>query len=169
MSKGLGSIQRHLLQIFDASPEEAFRVDELCWSIYGARGYFPTKSQRVAVIRAGKNLVSIRAALDWFFCTGPGRSLAFYNHLSVMSYARGWMKSQGQSNSDIEARLGVGGCDHEKIVEGGVWWLAVQAWVAEHHNDDTAKSALLQPTLDTKNKEREQAVVMLRALFGTGR
>jgi hypothetical protein len=76
------------------------------------------------------------------------------------------MKSEGYHN--IEARLAPGGYEHKNIIEGGSWWLAVQAWNAEHHND-AARLAELQPMVDAKNKEREQAIVMCRALFGTGR
>jgi hypothetical protein len=85
MSKGLGRVQREIDSIFENNPNDSFTVEELYIRIYGR--YRIEKRHRVAVIRAAKavaqrhpNIVSWRAEIR-------GRTLLFFNHRSVMSYA----------------------------------------------------------------------------------
>jgi hypothetical protein len=165
MSKGFGLVQRKLAAIFDSNPDDAFRVDELCWKIYGDDGYLPEKKQRVAVIRAAKGLVAKRADLDWIGSSGPGHSLVFYHWASVMSYARARLKTWGcrlDGEYGIDHRLSPGGYEYENYLkEGGQWWLDVQEQIAKE-TGDAALQEKLQPLIKEREAKFAAAMTMLR-------
>ena len=50
MSKGLGRIQRAILELIARNPDGAWQTSEICRHVYGS--YFVTKAQRVSVLRA---------------------------------------------------------------------------------------------------------------------
>lgn len=160
MSKGFGAVQRKIAEVLAANVDEAFRVDELCWKVYGE--YLVEKKQRVSVIRAAKALVKKRPDLDWMGSSGPRGGLAFYNRGSVMSYARARMKSWGYRESRIDKGLKPGGLEHEYIAEGGAWWLHVQEWIAKQNNDQS-KLEQLKPMLDAQKQKAAALMGMLRS------
>jgi hypothetical protein len=159
MSKGFGSVQRKIAELLAANVDDAFRVDELCWKVYGE--YRVEKKWRVSIIRAAKALVKKRPDLDWTSSSGPRGGLAFFNRGSVMSYARARLKARGLPESQIQVHLAPGGWAHEYIAEGGAWWLHVQEWIANQSNDQ-AKIAQLKPMLDAQKQKAAAIMARLR-------
>jgi hypothetical protein len=158
MGKGFGSVQHKIAEILAANVDDALRVDELCWKVYGE--YLVEKKHRVSVIRAAKALVKKQPDLDWMGSSGPRGGLAFYNRGSVMSYARARLKARGLPESQIQVHLAPGGWAHEYIAEGGAWWLHVQEWIANQSNDQ-ARLEQLKPMVDA---QKQKAAAMMRML-----
>ncbi len=63
MSRGLGHVQRLLIELFERHPRQEFSTSELCEHVYGKIEI--EKKHRVAVIRAIKALSRGRVLLVW--------------------------------------------------------------------------------------------------------
>ena len=157
MSKGFGTVQRKIAEVLAANFDDAFRVDELCWKVYGE--HWVEKKQRVSVIRAAKPLVQKCPDLSWTGSSGPRGGLVFFNRGSVMSYARARLKARGYSESRIHDGLKPGGWEHEYIAKGGAWWLHVQEWIAKNSND-SARLEELKPMLDSQKAKTAAMIAM---------
>jgi hypothetical protein len=115
-------VQRKIAEIMARDADEAFRVDDLCWEIYGGM----EKKHRVAVIRAGKALAQKRPDIGWDSST---LGLSFFHQGSVLSRARARMKGcYGYSEENSRQALAPGGNWHHHIIEGGLYWSRVQEW-----------------------------------------
>ena len=164
MSKGFGSVQRKIAEVLAANVDEAFRVDELCRVVFGDVPI--EKKHRVSVIRAAKALMKTRPELAWAGSSGPGMGVVLYNQANVMSYARARLKAEADRYTDdpIHKRLAPGGDEHKYIVEGGVWWLHVQEWIAKQNNDQ-ARLEELKPMLEAQEQESRARMAELRTLL----
>jgi|SRR5271169_2974524 len=90
MSKGPGRIGRAIAAMFDAEPENAFTVEELCERAYP--GVSVEKKHRVTVIRAANNLALRRPEVVWLRGKGLGRTLVLCRRDNLASYALGYSK-----------------------------------------------------------------------------
>ena len=165
MSKGFGSVQRKIAGVLAANVDDAFRVDELCREVFGE---VLIEKNRVSVIRAAKALMKKSPELAWVGSSAPGMGFVLYNQANVMSYARARLKADGHSDDRIHAGLEPGGDEHKNIVEGGVWWLHVQEWIAKNNND-SARLAELKPMLDALEQESAARIAELRSLIAQHR
>jgi len=93
MSRGLGYVQRAIVAYFEAEPDNAFLLSELCERVY-PRVNRVEKKHRVAVARAAKGIKT----LDHLERETLGRELVFYDPLNVMSYAMARMKADSLSH-----------------------------------------------------------------------
>ena len=94
MSKGPGRIERRIEAIFDAEPDNALVVQELCERVYDVPKAAVQKAHRVAVIRAAKNVASRRPEFTWQFAENRGRTLVFCRWDNPASYALGYIKAE---------------------------------------------------------------------------
>jgi hypothetical protein len=151
MSRGPGKIQRAIEAVFEAEPDNAFLLSELCERVYTGRNRVE-KKHRVAVARAAKKL----PGLKWMMREALGGELVFYDPLNVMSYAmarlkadftnryrnndnrwfvpRGWFRDAmgfkkgyayrwpEKSEAELRALIAEGGPDHKHVVKGGAWF-----------------------------------------------
>jgi hypothetical protein len=85
MSRGPGRVERAIRELFDAHPDEAFVTDELAEHCYPNAGPIERK-HRVAVLRAGRNVV--KADPDWaaLWIEHQGGGWVFANRASLQSY-----------------------------------------------------------------------------------
>jgi hypothetical protein len=88
MSRGLGHVQRAIVAYFEAEPDSAFLLSELCERIY-PRVNRVEKKHRIAVARAAKAIKT----LDHMKRDTLGGELIFYDPLNVMSYAMARLKA----------------------------------------------------------------------------
>src|SRR5262249_14704689 len=134
MSRGPGRIQRAIMAVFEAEPDNGFLLSELCERVY--RGINRVeKKHRGAVARAAYKtpwLAHMKREM-------LGGELGFGNPASVMSYGMARLKAdcfggyerssdyrfesaKPRSEADFRAMLAPGGDHHKYIVEGGAWW-----------------------------------------------
>lgn len=160
MSKGPGKIEQTITAAFEAEPDNAFTVADLCDRAFPGTNRIERK-HHVSVIRAGKKLASRRDEIEWWHSEGLGRTLVFFNRLNVMSYAMARLKGdfswryrsndararRGPTEDDLRAMIGPGGEDHKYVIKGGAWWIHTQLAIAER-DDDTAKIAEIKGWLD---------------------
>jgi hypothetical protein len=154
MSKGGGRIQRAIGAIFDAEPDNAFTVEELCRRIYPGIDHYERsvihQKYRVSVICAAKKLCERRPELAGERSDGTlGRTLVFYRRDNLMSYAMFRLKAEGfyhyRSNDRREERWRTEEADLRKILDddkyrermapGGAWWRHTQMFFAERDGD----------------------------------
>jgi hypothetical protein len=164
MSKGLGSVQRKINQLFAGDSEGVFTTEDLCREIYGGE---PSKKQRVAVLRAAKAVAKQHRDIACWKSETRGGTCIFFHHDNVMSYAiarqRGFWLNCCDSNT--EARRQLKDESHCELMKpGGTWWLFVQQWIAERDND-TARLAELQPLLDAHEQQMTAMTESLRTIF----
>jgi hypothetical protein len=179
MSRGHGKVQRAILAVFAAEPDNAFLLSELCERVYSGRNRIEHK-YRNAVGRAAKGISSI----DHMKREVLGSELVFYDPLNVMSYAMARLKSDNLTNyrnndarwfvprpewfreamgykkgyeyrraqtseDDLRRWLAEGGSHHEHVVEGGVWWRHTEVRKARARGDEET-AARLQAKLDAE-------------------
>jgi hypothetical protein len=163
MSKGPGYLQRAIMAAFEAEPNNAFLLSELCQRTY-PRIKSIKKKHRVAVARAAKAI----KALDSMKRETLGGELVFYDPLNVMSYAMARLKSDSlgpgaayrnndyrpvrqkiwrghditswrrydiSSDEIFREMLAPGGDHHKYIIEGGAWWRHTEIRRAEKRGD----------------------------------
>src|SRR5262249_25018856 len=126
-SQGLGKIQRAIMAVFEAEPDNGFLLSELCERVYHNINRVE-KKHRVAIARAAKAIKT----LDHMKRGTLGGELVFYNPASVMAYGMARLKGDQfggyernndprfswRSKSENDLRVG----DHHKyIVQGGAW------------------------------------------------
>jgi hypothetical protein len=149
MSKGPGRVEREIEALFRNKPNDAFATWEICWRVYPNVSTLERK-HKVAVTRAAKKvcarLPDWQSTKTWY----RGGELVFFNHASVKSYGLARRKSDSRHLSDeqIRASLRRGGDHHEYIVEGGIWWLYVQLWIADGDNDTSERAMALRRKAD---------------------
>jgi hypothetical protein len=95
MSRGPGYVQRAITAYFQAEPDNAFLLSELCERIYPRINRIE-KKHRVAVARAAKLI----PALAVMKRETLGCELVFYDPLSVMSYAMARLKADAFLRGD---------------------------------------------------------------------
>jgi hypothetical protein len=93
MSRGHGKVQRAILAVFAAEPDNAFLLSELCERVFSGLNRIE-KKHRNAVARAAKAIPS----LDQMEREVLGSELVFYDPLNVMSYAMARLKSDNLTN-----------------------------------------------------------------------
>jgi hypothetical protein len=123
MSRGPGRIERAITALFAAEPDGAFTVAELALHIYpecAERSRDPDwlgypchhKEHEVSILRAVRSSIRKGATLD-FACGASraclGRPVVVFNFVSVMSYGKAWLKSEGYDDAYIAAELVEGG------------------------------------------------------------
>jgi hypothetical protein len=157
MSGGHGEIERAIERVFDAEPNNAFTVEDLCDRVYpGINGV-----ERGTVIRAAKNVAQRRdfIFIDHYQSKALGDQFVFYRIDNVTSYAMARLKANSGyhyhgSNDErvpgwrraaekrLQADLSTGGRNNHLVVPGGLWHERVQSWIAEldaKRNGDRAK------------------------------
>jgi hypothetical protein len=133
MSRGPGKIQRAVIAVFEAEPENGFLLSELCERVY--RGINRVeKKHRVAVARAAHGI----PWLAHMKRDTLGGELVFYNPASVVAYGIARLKGdnfgryerntdprvswrQPKSENDLRESLLPEGSHHKYIAEGGAW------------------------------------------------
>jgi hypothetical protein len=88
MSRGPGYVQRAIAAYFEAEPDNAFLLSELCERIYPCSKRIE-KKHRVAVARTAKLIPTLAVMKRETL----GGELVFYDPLSVMSYAMARLKA----------------------------------------------------------------------------
>ena len=177
MSRGPGRIERAIEAAFDAEPDNAFNIEDLCERVYHGLNRVE-KKHRVAVLRAMRAVVRRRPDLDCMIGEGLGRPVVYYNPFNVMSYAMARLKtdylrryrnndkrSRWPNTTEVEllARLAEGGKEHHCVVEGGTWWRHAQERIA-HRDGDTVRAAALA---EQGEKELQAIAQQLTALGST--
>lgn len=103
MSRGLGQVQRAIVAAFEAEPDNAFLLSELCERVYRGVNRIE-KKHRIAVARAAKGVKTISRMKRETL----GGELVFYDPLNLMSYAMARLKSDflngGYRNNDPRQR-----------------------------------------------------------------
>jgi hypothetical protein len=153
VSKGPGRVEREIRAAFNADPDSAFTISELCCLIY-PDDEFIEKKHNVAILRAARSLARRWPDFGWDRSEQRGRGMVFFNAASVLSWAMARMKGDGVINygdeEDMRAALMPGGREHRHIVEGGAWRRHRDQWIAERDGDTAA--------LERLNAEQEQDV-----------
>jgi len=98
-SRGLGHVQRAIVAYFEAEPDNAFLLSELCERVYHGANRIE-KKHRVAVARAAKAIKT----LDHMKREALGGELVFYDPLNVLSYAMARKKSDLNSHRNHDPR-----------------------------------------------------------------
>jgi hypothetical protein len=88
MSRGPGRVQRAIEAVFQAEPDNAFLLSELCERVYRGLNRVE-KKHRIAVARAVKGIET----LDCLHRDTLGREQVIYDPCNVMSYAMARLKS----------------------------------------------------------------------------
>jgi hypothetical protein len=93
-----GRIQRTLAKIFDSERDNAFTVEDLCERVWpdlypGQLGSRIRKSHRNIVIRAARDIARQRPEIQWLYGQRLGRTLVFFRHDEVTSYAIARLKA----------------------------------------------------------------------------
>ena len=142
-----GRIQRTLVKIFDSERDNAFTVEDLCERIWpdlypGQLGSRIRKSHRTIVIRAARDIARQRPEIQWLYGQRLGRTLVFFRHDEVTSYAMAQLKAdrfQEYRNprfhwrsSDEEAlRRKLDDESYRKLIgPGGAWRRQVEIFLA---------------------------------------
>jgi hypothetical protein len=145
-SKPLGSaeIERAIADALASNPDNAFTTDDLCERAYPELGRAERK-YRVAVIPIAKQVCQrLGENWDWWRSESPGRTLVFWNRISVTSYAMARLKSEPwlygyKSDEELKALIAPGGREHRYVIEGGAWWKHCQKDIAKSSRRMTAK------------------------------
>jgi hypothetical protein len=88
MSRGPGKVQRAIEAVFQAEPDNAFLLSELCERVYRGLNHVE-KKHRIAVMRAVKGI----EALDCLHRNTLGREQVIYDPCNVRSYAMALLKA----------------------------------------------------------------------------
>jgi hypothetical protein len=86
MSRGLGRVQRGIVELLESNPDEAFTVDRIAEHVYPDADEIE-KRHRVAILRAFWGLKPEIHAADWDVGREQHR-LVFYNKASTASRTR---------------------------------------------------------------------------------
>src|SRR5262249_9267610 len=133
MSRGYRIIQRAIVTVFEAEPDNGLLLSELCQRVYRGINRIE-KKHRVAVARAAYRI-------PWLAHMKRGTlgcEVVFYNPASVLAYGMARLKSdnlrgyerhsdprvqwkQPCSEADLRAMLAPGGDYHKYVVKGGAW------------------------------------------------
>jgi hypothetical protein len=130
VSKGPGRVERAIADVFEAEPDNAFTVEDLCDRVYP--GEPVEKKHRVAVLRAAKNIAKRNTEIGARAGECLGASIVFYNKYHVLSYAMARLKTDRfnryRSNDSRDTYTG---------------WNAIygdpgkgMVWRIKHHNSD---------------------------------
>lgn len=165
MSRGPGSVERAIRDLFRMEPSGAFTTEELCESVFGA-GVTIEKKHRVSVLRAARRIVNTDA--DWRVWSSEtmGGSLVFFNMGDVISYSLARLKSDTlhqyrskraaaafaplsypMDEQQLRDLIAPGGNKHSLITPGGAWWRHVEIHKAERDGDQS-RAAEIQAKLD---------------------
>jgi len=145
-----GKIEKKVLALLAAEPDNAFTVEDLCEEVYGAA----EKKHRVAMLRVVNRLAAedgtpdaATSRLRWHRADRRGGEVVLYDALNVSSYAtarikadtlskyraKGWGMSRwsryrpyvhvsrAEAEEQVKERL-ADGRYQELIAEGGAWW-----------------------------------------------
>jgi hypothetical protein len=148
MSKGHGRVALALDALFDAEPDNAFTLEELCERAYPGVNRIQ-KKHRVSVARAAHKLADRRPEIRRFRTEGLGRALVFFRHDRVLSYAMARLKTDflnsyrskdrrtppHQRKDEDDLRRILTEQDRHLIAPGGAWWRHVQVFLAVATND----------------------------------
>ncbi len=91
MSRGPGRVEQIIEAAFNAEPDNAFSVEDLCDRVYPNQP--AEKKHRVSVLRAAKNIAKRRSEIDTITGENLGGTLVFYDQYRVMSYAMARLKT----------------------------------------------------------------------------
>jgi hypothetical protein len=101
MGRGPGRVQRAIESAFQVEADNAFTTEELCRRVYGLKhNALITKKQRVAVLRAAKNILG----LQYMPAMNLGGQLIFYRPLNLKSYAMAQLKSRSEDYRNNDPR-----------------------------------------------------------------
>ena len=95
MSRGPGRIERAIVAILDAEPDNAFTTEDLCDRVYSGVNRVE-KKHRVAVLRAANKLVKRRDNTGCQRCGNLGGTRVYFNVDNVMSYAMACLKADNE-------------------------------------------------------------------------
>jgi hypothetical protein len=188
MSKGPGRIERALIVLFDAEPDNAFTIEDLCCKVYDSWRETPRK-QRVSVLRAMKRVQARRDTLDRLQSWTKGNTWVYFNKLSVLSYGMARLKAdnlrryQQKYSKTTEAELLsmlLGKHKHSATSEhydlrryvqpGGAWHQDVQSWTAEIQARRAGKDALVRKIIaqreDDERRRLEEWTTGFKSAFG---
>jgi hypothetical protein len=142
MSRGPGRIERGIVAMLDAEPDNAFTVEDFCQRIYGIDNV--GKRHRVAVLRALAKLQKQRDTLSCLSSWQQGSCSIYFNAERVMSYAMARLKADSyyaprisglpfyyKSEDDLRACIRKGGDHYQYVIKGGIWWQYTQLNIAE--------------------------------------
>jgi hypothetical protein len=136
MSRGPGRIQRAIEAVFQAEPDNALLLSELCERVYSGVNRIE-KKHRIAVARAARTI----PRLECWHRETLGRELVIFDPCNLMSYAMARLKADSlgsyernndprggrtggcsRTEADLRSLLAPGGEDHKYIVPGGAWF-----------------------------------------------
>jgi hypothetical protein len=130
MSKGPGRVERAIAGVFEAEPDNAFTIEDLCDRVYPREPV--EKKHRVAVLRAAKNIAKRNSEIGTMTGQNLGGTIIFYTKCRVLSYAMARLKRDSfnryRSNDKRDTFTG---------------WTAIYGdpgkgmeWRIKHHNSD---------------------------------
>jgi hypothetical protein len=174
MSRGYGIIQRAIVAVFEAEPDNAFLLSELCERVYRGGINRIEKKHRVAVARAAYRIPWLAHMKRQTL----GCEVVFYNSASVLAYGMARLKSHNfsryerhsdprfrwkepRSEADLRAMLAPGGDHHKYVVEGGAWWRSAKMKYAKCSGDDETYQRLK----DEEDKELTALTESIREAF----
>ena len=174
MSRGYGIIQRAIVAVFEAEPDNGLLLSELCERVYRGINRIE-KKHRVAVARAAYRI----PCLAHMKRQTLGCEVVFYNPASVLAYGMARLKSdnfsryerhsdprfrweQPRSEADLRAMLASGGDHHKYVAEGGAWQRFAKLEYAKCSGDDE----MYQRIKDEQQKELAALGKSLSKAFG---
>jgi len=107
-------------------------IDEICERLYPPAGGATAKKHRVAVTRAGKTAARRGNNIGYTSYMGPRNTGAFYAANDLEAFGCAQLKALGLWDGSLH-RLETTFKSH--MEPGGIWWLAVQLYVAERDGD----------------------------------
>jgi hypothetical protein len=134
MSKGPGRVERAIAGVFEAEPDNAFTVEDLCDRAYP--GELVEKKHRVAVLRAAKNIAKRNSEIGARTGECLGGTIVFYNKYHVLSYAMARLKTDRhkryRSNDKRDTWTPSGDIARAFYGDPGKG----KVWRVKHHNSD---------------------------------
>jgi hypothetical protein len=159
MSRGPGRIERAIMAVVAAEPDNAFTVADLCDRVYPGVNRIE-KKHRVAVARAMKNAADRSAGELGLWtdggCARGNSKLVLFRRYDVMSLSLARLKADGwehyrcnhphrsrvRSEADLRAMLAPGGRYHHHVAidadltETGAWHRHVLYNIAQRDGDE---------------------------------
>lgn len=183
MSKGLGRIERGILEAFRVEPDNAFTTDELAKRIYSGINSVE-KKHRVAILRAARKLnpsldefkVFGKAEYNWLKAHRGEMSMAmftFFNCCNLQSYGMSRLKSehfyQYQYWPKGEFRKQIIQSDRfqKAIAKDGPYWRHVEHYKAECSGDEKKAKKLKAAHDKASAKSLAAAVAKIKKIRGS--
>ena len=158
-----GKLQQAIKAVFEAQPDNALLLSELCERAYRGVNRIE-KKHRVAIARAVQGIPELKHMRRETL----GGELVVYNPCNVMRYGMARLKAdccgryerhsdprftwkQPRSEADFRAMLAPGGSHHKHVELGGAWFriaLIARLRAAENHNEADQLEAEKQKELD---------------------